>query len=88
MTLTTREARILRAFPEHEWIRHMDVRKQAAMDTATCGNLLKTLRVRKLIVGDLLARGHGNGSGRPCTVYQLTDLGRSVRASLSRQEAA
>mgnify|MGYP000166704179 FL=1 len=84
MTLSTREARILAAFPEYDWIKHMDVRAGARMDTSTCGNLLKSLRARKLIVGDLLARGVGAGSGRSCTVYQLTDLGRAVRQQVVR----
>lgn len=84
MTVTTREARILAAFPEYEWIKHMDVRAGCRMDTSTCGNLLKSLRARKLIVGDLLARGIGAGSGRASTVYQLTDLGRAVRQQVVR----
>lgn len=82
MTISRQEARILLAIPETEWIKHMDVRAAARMDTSTCGNLLRSMRVRKLLVGDLLARGAGAGSGRSCTVYQLTDLGRSMRRQL------
>lgn len=87
MTLSRQEARVLAAFPEREWIKHMDVRAGARMDTSTCGYLLKLLRVRKLIVGDLLARGVGGGSGRASTVYQLTDLGRAMRHTMPIPDA-